>query len=171
MSSCVLLTNGCNFPRNQGSAAQCRQRGRLLVVAAVKKSSEKNVVCHKTLIAKADKVCLFHIALLGRNRMIYFMHMLHNNTFLGVHVLAGQAEKVAEMCKDILDFSHGKKSVKSNGIQEFAVSRDQFEPNVFYVWERYTSNADLGRHNSSTEFTAFMENVRRLDVYNMHIFL
>ncbi|BDA43570.1 hypothetical protein COCOBI_04-5820 [Coccomyxa sp. Obi] len=125
MSSRVHLSNRCSFPRYQGSAGQCRQRGRLSVVAAVKKSSEKNVVCHKTLIAKPDK-----------------------------------ADKVAEMCKDILDFSHGKKSVRSNGIQEFAVSRDQFEPNVFYVWERYTSNADLGRHNSSTEFTAFMENIQ-----------
>ncbi len=86
-------------------------------------------------------------------------------------MLGGQAEKVAEMCKDILDFSHGKKSVKSNGIHEFAVSRDQFEPNVFYVWERYTSNADLGRHNSSTEFTAFMENVRCLDVYSRLTFV
>ena len=64
------------------------------------------------------------------------------------------------MCKDILDFSYGKKSQKSNVIQEFVVSRDQFEPNVFYVWERYNSNADLGRHNSCTEYNAFMENVR-----------
>ncbi len=64
------------------------------------------------------------------------------------------------MCKDMLDFSDGKKSQRNNGIQEFVVSRDQFEPNVFYVWERYSSNADLGRHNSSTEYKAFMENVR-----------
>ena len=103
--------------------------------------------------------------------MICSVHMLHSHTFSGLRVLGGQAEKVAEMCKDILDFSHGKKSVKSNGIQEFAVSRDQFEPNVFYVWERYISNADLGRHNSSTEFTAFMENVRCHHVFSMHIFL
>lgn len=58
-----------------------------------------------------------------------------------------------------MDFSHGRKGVRSNGIHEFSVSRDQFEPNVFYMWERYESNADMGRHNSSTEFKAFMENV------------
>ena len=63
------------------------------------------------------------------------------------------------MCKDIMDFSHGKQKVKSSGIMEFGVSRDQYEPNVFYTWERYDSNRSLGRHNTSPEFQAFMENV------------
>ncbi|KAK9915438.1 hypothetical protein WJX75_009193 [Coccomyxa subellipsoidea] len=121
----MQLISKCISLRSCGSAAPCRQRGRLVVVAAVKKTTVKNVVCHKTLVAKQD-----------------------------------QADKVAEMCKDILDFSYGKKSQKSNGIQEFVVSRDQFEPNVFYVWERYNSNADLGRHNSCTEYNAFMENIQ-----------
>ena len=74
-------------------------------------------------------------------------------------MLHAQVDKVAAMCKDMLDLSEGKRSVRSNGIIEFAVSRDQFEPHVFYVWERYESNAALGRHNSCTEYQAFMENV------------
>ena len=71
-----------------------------------------------------------------------------------------QVDKVAAMCKDILDFSEGKKSVRSSGLLEYAITRDQFEPHVFYVWERYDSNASLGRHNSCTEYQAFMQNVR-----------
>ena len=63
------------------------------------------------------------------------------------------------MCKDILNFSEGKKSVRSSGLLEYAITRDQFEPHVFYVWERYDSNASLGRHNSCTEYQAFMQNV------------
>jgi quinol monooxygenase YgiN len=75
-------------------------------------------------------------------------------------LILSQVDKVAKMCKDILDYSHGRQANRSNGIHEFAVSRDQFESNVFYLWERYESNVDMGRHNSTTEFKAFMENVR-----------
>ena len=67
---------------------------------------------------------------------------------------------VEQMCRDIMDFSHGKQKVKSSGIMEFGVSRDQYEPNIFYTWERYDSNGALGRHNTCPEFQAFMENVR-----------
>ena len=70
-----------------------------------------------------------------------------------------QVDAVERMCRDIMDFSHGKQKVKSSGIMEFGVSRDQFEPHVFYTWERYDSNGSLGRHNTCPEFQAFMENV------------
>ena len=70
-----------------------------------------------------------------------------------------QVDTVERMCRDIMDFSHGKQKVKTSGIMEFGVSRDQFEPNVFYTWERYDSNGSLGRHNTCPEFQAFMENV------------
>ena len=73
---------------------------------------------------------------------------------------AMQASMVEQMCRDIMDFSHGKQKVKSSGIMEFGVSRDQYEPNIFYTWERYDSNGALGRHNTCPEFQAFMENVR-----------
>ncbi len=73
-----------------------------------------------------------------------------------------QVEKVAEMCKDVLDFSQGKATQRSSGILEFKVSVDQYEPNVFYFWERYDGNASMGRHNTCTEIKAFMENVRCL---------
>ena len=68
------------------------------------------------------------------------------------------------MCKDIMDFSQGKASQRSAGIMEFQVSVDQYEPHVFYFWERYEGNASLGRHNTSPEIRAFMENVRRLNL-------
>lgn len=71
-----------------------------------------------------------------------------------------QVEVVEQMCRDIMDFSQGKQKVKSSGIMEFGMSRDQYEPNVFYTWERYDSNSSLGRHNTCPEFQAFMENVR-----------
>ncbi|KAK9841039.1 hypothetical protein WJX81_007213 [Elliptochloris bilobata] len=95
------------------------------ISAAIKRSSEKHVVCHKTLVAKQDQVA-----------------------------------KVAEMCKDILDFSQGKATHRSAGILEFKVSVDQYEPNVFYFWERYDGNATMGRHNTGPEIRAFMENIQ-----------
>ncbi len=64
------------------------------------------------------------------------------------------------MCKDVLDFSQGKATQRTSGILEFKVSVDQYEPNVFYFWERYDGNASMGRHNTCTEIKAFMENVR-----------
>lgn len=78
-----------------------------------------------------------------------------------------QVEAVEQMCRDIMDFSHGKQKVKSSGIMEFGVSRDQFEPNVFYTWERYDSNGSLGRHNTCPEFQAFMENVNCSPIHPM----
>ncbi len=46
-----LLQQKCRPHSNSG----CR-KGRFSVVAAIKRSSEKHVVCHKTLIAKQDQV-------------------------------------------------------------------------------------------------------------------
>ena len=77
-------------------------------------------------------------------------------------VPCAQVDKVAEMCKDILDLSQGKATQRSAGIMEFRVDVDQYEPHVFYFWERYESNASMGRHNTSPEIRAFMENVRCL---------
>ncbi len=64
------------------------------------------------------------------------------------------------MCKDVVDFSQGRASLRSNGIMDFKVIIDQSEPNVFYFWERYDGNASMGRHNTCPELKAFMENVR-----------
>ena len=44
------------------------RRGRLLVSAAIKRSSEKHVVCHKTLVAKQDQA---RFTLLWRQTMPY----------------------------------------------------------------------------------------------------
>ncbi len=66
----VQLTSKCNLLRPHGSAAHLRQRGRLVVTAAVKKSTVKNVVCHKTLVAKEDQAG----SLLSRSHGLAHIH-------------------------------------------------------------------------------------------------
>lgn len=51
---------------------------------------------------------------------------------------------------------------RSNGIQEFTCAVDGWEKNVFHFWERYESNAALGRHNTKPEVVKFMEEVSEL---------
>ena len=146
--------------------------------AAIKRSSEKHVVCHKTLVAKQDQA---RFTLLRIRTVPYKSYTLsaiekrltrvpafiaccrlpEQARLLSRQALCAQVDKVAEMCKDIMDFSQGKASQRSAGIMEFQVSVDQYEPHVFYFWERYEGNASLGRHNTSPEIRAFMENVRR----------
>lgn len=60
----------------------------------------------------------------------------------------------------VLDFSRERMADRSNGILEFSVNHDFQDANVFHFWERYTSNASLGQHNTQPEVTQFMENVR-----------
>jgi quinol monooxygenase YgiN len=72
------------------------------------------------------------------------------------------------MCKDIVAFSSGRMSNSANGILEFSASQDVFEPHVFHMWERYDSNASLGVHNTTPEYTAFMERVRHGVSGEMH---
>lgn len=100
-------------------------RGRLQVVAAVKKKAEKNVVCSKTLI-----------------------------------VTPGKEEQVAKLCQDLVVFSHERMRDKSSGINAFECSQDNWDKNVFHFWERYESNSHLGRHNTSNEFTTFMNKIQ-----------
>jgi hypothetical protein len=59
----------------------------------------------------------------------------------------------------VLDFSRERMADRSNGILEFSVNHDFQDANVFHFWERYTSNASLGQHNTQPEVTQFMENV------------
>ena len=73
---------------------------------------------------------------------------------------AGSEARVADMCKDILDFSLGRAAVRTAGILEYSVSQDLEEPGVLHFWERYDSNVAMGRHNNTPEMQAFMQNVR-----------
>ena len=141
------------------------RRGRLSITAAIKKSQEKHVVCHKTVVAKPDQArspscqrTSFPSAAAHRlqgERLCLTRHLQCR-----IRRPCAQAEKVAEMCKDVVDFSQGRASLRSNGIMDFKVIVDQSEPNVFYFWERYDGNASMGRHNTCPELKAFMENVR-----------
>lgn len=71
----------------------------------------------------------------------------------------GEEKRVLKRCRDITDFSQGKMSNRENGIQAFECSQDRFEPNVFHFWERYNSNVNMGRHNSTPEMQTFMSEV------------
>jgi quinol monooxygenase YgiN len=64
----------------------------------------------------------------------------------------------------VLDFSRERMADRSNGILEFSVNHDFQDANVFHFWERYTSNASLGQHNTQPEVTQFMENVSVSDI-------
>jgi quinol monooxygenase YgiN len=61
--------------------------------------------------------------------------------------------------QQVLDFSRERMADRSNGILEFSVNHDFEDTNVFHFWERYTSNASLGQHNTQPEITQFMEDV------------
>ena len=71
----------------------------------------------------------------------------------------GEEKRVFKRCRDITDFSQGKMQSRENGIEAFECSQDRFEPNVFHFWERYNSNVNMGRHNSTPEMQAFMAEV------------
>ena len=161
-------TGRVQFPVHSSRAStKCIRRGRFQVSAAIKKGKEKNVVCTKTIVSKKDTVRPMSLLYLHRIHSIFApVHMVHAgscraprcHSYMHLHGSV-QVDTVERMCRDIMDFSHGKQKVKSSGIMEFGVSRDQFEPHVFYTWERYDSNGSLGRHNTCPEFQAFMENV------------
>lgn len=69
------------------------------------------------------------------------------------------ADQVAKMCADVAEFTQAKMAERSAGINAFDIVRDQWEPNVFHLWERYESNTAMGRHNTTPELTQFMEKV------------
>lgn len=69
-------------------------------------------------------------------------------------------DAVQQLCKHITDFSVQQMSNRSNGIQEFTCAVDAWESNVFHFWERYESNAAMGRYNTKPEVVKFMEEVR-----------
>ncbi len=70
-----------------------------------------------------------------------------------------QQGKVAALVADLASFSLQRARDRASGVQVFEVVRDQFEPNTFHIWERYESNAALGRHNVLPEYQAFMSKV------------
>lgn len=61
----------------------------------------------------------------------------------------------------MLDFSRERMSDRANGILEFSVNHDFEDAHVFHFWERYSSNAMLGQHNTQPEVTKFMQDVSR----------
>jgi quinol monooxygenase YgiN len=67
------------------------------------------------------------------------------------------------MCQDVLKYSKEQMADRSNGILAFEISQDPWDKQVFHFWERYETNIQLGRHNSSTKMSAFMENVGAFD--------
>ena len=101
-----------------------RRRGHLAVVAAVKRKTDKHVVCSKTIVATPET-----------------------------------AGRVVELCKDMMEFSQRRAAESDSGILAFDVSQDIYDSNVVHFWERYESNAHMGRHNTTPEFNKFMQDV------------
>ena len=95
------------------------------MVAAVKRRTDKHVVCSKTIVATPETV-----------------------------------GKVVELCKGMMEFSQRRAAESDSGILAFDVSQDIYDGNVVHFWERYESNAHMGRHNTSAEFSKFMQDVR-----------
>lgn len=93
-------------------------------VCAIKKGSEKNVVCSKTLVIKP-----------------------------------GQEKRVLPRCRDIVDFTRGRMASRGSGVLAFECMQDRYEKNVLHFWERYDSNANMGKHNNTPELQAFMREV------------
>lgn len=91
---------------------------------AVKKSSEKNVVCVKTIVAQPQ-----------------------------------HSAKVQRLCQDLLDSVQPCRADRSTGLLAFECSNDRWDANVFHFWERYESNAAMGRLNNRDDMQNFMENV------------
>ena len=48
-----------------------------------------------------------------------------------------------------------------SGILAFECSQDNWEPNVVHFWERYDGNRSMGQHNTTDEYSAFMNGVSR----------
>lgn len=105
-------------------------RGQVQAVCAIKKGSEKNVVCSKTLVIKP-----------------------------------GQEKRVLPRCRDIVDFTRGRMASRGSGVLAFECMQDRYEKNVLHFWERYDSNANMGKHNNTPELQAFMREVSDLVCY------
>lgn len=72
----------------------------------------------------------------------------------------GKAEVVAGMCKEVVEFSMEALKDRKSGIVQFQCVKDGWEPNTFHFYERYESNAAMGRHNTEEKLTAFMKKVQ-----------
>ena len=48
---------------------------------------------------------------------------------------------------------------KKSGILAFECSQDNYEPLVVHFWERYDGNRSMGLHNTTDEYSVFMNQV------------
>lgn len=72
------------------------------------------------------------------------------------------AAQVQTLCQGIVTYTEDRMRDRTSGIQQYQCMRDGFEDNVFHFYERYASNAHLGRHNTSDEVVKFMTSVQPL---------
>lgn len=112
-----------------GATAHRQPRHRLQVSAAIKKRSEKNVVCVKVLHAKPQHI-----------------------------------NDVHKLCEQLLTNVQQAKSDCTSGLLAFECSNDRWDSSVFHFWERYESNAALGRFNNRDDIKNFMIHVRTVCV-------
>ena len=156
-----------------------RPRGGLQVVAAVKRGSDKTIVCSKTVIARKGSEAavqdLCQQVTAGCNWLLCALVASSNRnphadrTRQASGCQTGHLRRIGAYrlnlddlsSAQVLDFSRERMADRTNGILEFSVNHDFQDANVFHFWERYTSNASLGQHNTQPEVTRFMEDVSR----------
>ena len=153
-----------NVPRQTSLGTQrqyrrCqRDRQSLQTVCAVKRKSEKNLVCSKTLTVKSDhkaqaeKLC--HQASCSSLRL-----------FAAVYARPPANSMLS--CLQIVDFSKQRMKDSKNGMLAFECSQDIYEPNVIHFWERYDGNRSMGLHNTTDEYSKFMRVVSCLQTLSV----
>ena len=65
----------------------------------------------------------------------------------------------ADWITQVVTFSKEKMKNKKSGILAFECSEDNYEPLVVHFWERYDGNRSMGLHNTTDEYSNFMNRV------------
>lgn len=68
----------------------------------------------------------------------------------------------ADWNTQVVTFSKEKMKNKKSGILAFECSEDNYEPLVVHFWERYDGNRSMGLHNTTDEYSNFMNRVSTL---------
>jgi len=77
-------------------------------------------------------------------------------------MVEGKEEEVKQMCADFVEVTKRAMEDETNGIISFECHPDAYETGVLHFWERYKSNALMGKYNSTKEAQKFTTDVRPL---------
>jgi len=151
-------------------------RGQLQTLCAVKKKSEKNLVCSKTLTVKPDhKDAVIDMCQKVKHNTCD-LHCFSScwtgkcpaspanmiNRLASLQFTAKCMLNMLSMFVQVVTFSKEKMKNSKSGILAFECSQDDYEPNVLHFWERYDGNRSMGLHNTTDEYSKFMRLVRNV---------